>query len=317
MRYYMMENKEKNFVSIVIYIHNVEEVIKNFLATIEKVFQFHFEHFEIICVNDCSTDKSINIIKEFVDLSKSSLTILNMSYFQGLEKAIEAGIDLSIGDYVFEFNPKEFDFNDNDIIKAYSKALAGFDIVGVARNHKTNWFFKTVSLFWKKDIDFTNAICKKSFYVISRRAINRIDNMHKYVPDRNAVYLNCGLKSALLRYNTCNERPAVSLDRFENYYKLDHAIEALILFTKVGYYFSVTMTVIMMLITILIAIYSLIVYMFRNPVEGWTTIILFSSFAFFGIFAALTVIIKYLQIIVDLVFYKEKYTYESIERISK
>ncbi len=46
-----MINKEKNFVSAVIYVHNAEKTIKTFLETVIDMFEKNFEHCEIICVN--------------------------------------------------------------------------------------------------------------------------------------------------------------------------------------------------------------------------------------------------------------------------
>jgi dolichol-phosphate mannosyltransferase len=89
----------------------------------------------------------------------------------------------------------------------------------------------------------------------------------------------------------------------------------MILFTQLGYRFSVTMTVIMMLVAVFVAAYSAFVYLFSTPVAGWTTTIFFMSFAFFGLFGILTIIIKYLQILVDLVFRRKKYSFESIEKL--
>ena len=39
-----MENKEKNFASAVIYVHNSEDRIEAFLRTIIEVMEDHFEH---------------------------------------------------------------------------------------------------------------------------------------------------------------------------------------------------------------------------------------------------------------------------------
>ena len=47
-----MGNKEKNFVSAVVYVHNAENRVENFFKTIIKVMEENFEHSEIICVND-------------------------------------------------------------------------------------------------------------------------------------------------------------------------------------------------------------------------------------------------------------------------
>ncbi|MCF0130867.1 MAG: glycosyl transferase family 2, partial [Pseudobutyrivibrio sp.] len=60
-----------------------------------------------------------------------------------------------------------------------------------------------------------------------------------------------------------------------------------------------------------------VIYLIGSPVEGWTTTILFLSFGFFGLFGILTVIVKYLQIIVNLVFKRKRYSFESIEKLTK
>ena len=59
-----MENKEKNFASSIIYVHNAEKRIEHFLGTIINIMENNFEHSEIICVNDCSDDKSVELIKQ-------------------------------------------------------------------------------------------------------------------------------------------------------------------------------------------------------------------------------------------------------------
>ena len=63
-------------------------------------------------------------------------------------------------------------------------------------------------------------------------------------------------------------------------------------------------------------LYTVIIYAMAHPVAGWTTTLLFLSVAFFSLFGILTVVIKYLQILVDLVFRRKRYSYESIQKFS-
>ena len=77
------------------------------------------------------------------------------------------------------------------------------------------------------------------------------------------------------------------------------------------------MTVFMMVVSVLMVFYSIVVYLTANPVVGWTTTILFLSVAFFGLFGILTIIIKYLQLLVDLVFKRKQYSFENIEKLTK
>lgn len=60
-----MANKEKNFASAVIYVHNAENRIEEFLKIIIDTMESNFEHSEIICVNDASDDASVEKNKEY------------------------------------------------------------------------------------------------------------------------------------------------------------------------------------------------------------------------------------------------------------
>ena len=97
----------------------------------------------------------------------------------------------------------------------------------------------------------------------------------------------------------------------------DVAIDSLVLFTDVAYKFAFGMTVLMMLVSAFTAGYTVFVFVRDQPVAGWTTTMLVLSICFLGVFAALAVIIKYLAILVDLVFKKKSYITESIEKLTK
>ena len=119
-----MDNKEKNFASAVIYVHNAENRIENFLNTIISVMEDNFEHSEIICINDSSDDNSLSKIKEASNRAeRTSVSVVNMGYFHGLEIAMNAGIDLTIGDFVFEFDNTILDYNKSEIMKVYHKSI--------------------------------------------------------------------------------------------------------------------------------------------------------------------------------------------------
>lgn len=310
-----MNNKEKNFVSAVIYVHNAEQHIEKFLKTIIETMLNNFEHSEIICVNDDSTDNSVNIIKKVSrEIAELSISVINMSCFHGLELAMNAGMDLSIGDFVFQFDTSILDFNHDEIMRVYHRALEGYDIVSASSDAKerlsSKLFYKAFNLFSNQPYSMST----ESFRVLSRRVINKISSMNNTVPYRKAVYANCGLNTDNLKYHAC-KFVSKKTDKKEKSYKSGLAIESLILFTEVGYRLSIIMTLLMTAVSIFMVIYSIIIYMTSSPVEGWTTTILFLSVAFGGLFGILTIIIKYLQLLVDLVFKRKNYSYESIEKL--
>lgn len=311
-----MKNVEKNFVTSIIYVRNAEKQVKTFLQMLINVMEHNFEHSEIICVNDFSVDSSLDKIKEGSQFVKTTnITVINMSYFHGLELAMNAGMDLAIGDFVFEFDDVSLDFDDDMIMKIYRHSLKGFDIVSALPDKKEKISSKLFYKIFEKFSTHPYKMRTERFRILSRRAINRMQSMNKMIPYRKAVYANCGLNMDQLTYSPveCSGR---NFDRGERRYRFHLAVEALIVFTDFGYRFSMTMTTMMILVSLLMAVYAVAAYFVLYPVEGWTTTILFLSIVSSGLFGILTIIIKYLQLLVDLVFKRKHYSYESIEKMT-
>ena len=311
-----MINREKNFASAVIYVHNAEKQIKDFLKTIIAVLEENFDHSEIICVNDSSEDRSLDVIKETANIAtRTSVSVLNMSYFHGLEPAMNAGSDLAIGDFVFEFDNACLDFDSAEIMKVYRRSLQGYDIVAAVPDKKertsSRFFYQIFGRFSERAVEMRT----ERFRILSRRVINRVSSMNKTIPYRKAIYATSGLKTDKVVYQPTNISFAKNAQ--ENKYRLGLAVDSLLLFTEIGYKASIGMTVLMMLISVFMLVYSIAVFITANPVTGWTTTILFLSVAFLGLFVILTVIIKYLQLILNLVFKRKQYSFESIEKLTK
>lgn len=313
----MMTTKEKNFVSAIIYVHNAEDRIENFLKTVIDVLEENFEHSEVICVNDSSTDNSLERIREICQIASStSVSVVNMSYYHGLEAAMNAGGDLSIGDFVFEFDNTILDFEKDEIMKVYARSLQGFDIVSAVPDRRERFTSRVFYKVFSKFTDCSDQMHTESFRVLSRRVINRIGAMNITVPYRKAIYANQGLKTDSLVY-TPKAYTGTTRDKQENEYRSALAVDSLLLFTELGYRFSVGMTAFMMVVSVFMMVYSIVIFVTAHPVAGWTTTILFLSVVFFALFGILTIVIKYLQLLINLVFKKKQYSFEGIEKLTK
>lgn len=313
----MIDNKEKNFVSAVVYVRNDEKYIKQFLLDLNQTLDNNFEKYEIICVNDDSDDRSASIIKEFAkNVKNAAISVINMSFYQGVELSMNAGIDLAIGDFVFEFDRAYMDYEADTIMKVYRRSLEGYDIVAAApakiEQYTSRIFYSLFNRFSGSHYNLRT----ESFRVLSRRVINRVHSMSKTIPYRKAIYANCGLKMDAVFYRNDSETK-VEIDDSMASKRRDVAIDSLVLFTDVAYKFAFSMTVIMMLVSAFTAGYTVFTFVKNQPVAGWTTTMLVLSVCFLGMFAALAVIIKYLAILVDLVFKKKAYITESIEKLTK
>ncbi len=314
----MISNKEKNFISAVIYANNNEKEINRFLEDIYNTLDRVFNKFEIIIVNDCSTDNTVQVVKDFASKAKSAvISIVNMSFYQGLEAAMNAGVNLAIGDFVYEFDNVHKDYDDKVILDIYYQSLKGFDIVSASPK---NYNRKSSKLFYKifnKVANMPYKLNTESFRILSRRGINRVQSMSKTIPYRKALYSNCGLKLYNIIYD--NDKPyKLEKNKVVNENRKEVASDSLILFTDLAYKVSIGMTILMMFIAIITGLYVVVTFLGNtNPIEGWTTTMLFLSGSFFAVFAIMAVIIKYLSLIVNLIFKKQQYIIESIEKITQ
>lgn len=194
-------SKEKNFVSAVIYVHNDEREVEGFLSMVREVLANNFLHSEIICVNDGSTDKSVEEIRRCSEqATTASISVLNMSYYHGLELSMNAGLDLAIGDFVFEFDSMEADFPADEIMNVYFHSLKGYDIVSASPSGRSDWSSRLFYYIFKKFSYVTYNMNTERFRIISRRAINRITDMNNAIPYRKAVYASSGFDQATLFY---------------------------------------------------------------------------------------------------------------------
>lgn len=310
----MVSNKEKNFISAVIYVHNQEKEIYFFLELVEKSLSQLFEKYEVICVDDSSSDNSMAEIKRFASVKSGSMvSVIHMSFHQGLELSMNAGIDLAIGDFVYEFDTLFSSYPEEMIQKIYFRSLEGYDIVSAApkkQDHHSSSLFYYV---FNKSARSQYMLRTEVFRILSRRAINRVHSMSRTIPYRKAVYANCGLKKDVLFYQ--EGTVPLKADQETKRQQKETAVDAIVLYTDLAYRCSMVFSFLMMGIAVLTGLYTVVIYLSGKPVAGWTTTMLFLALAFLGLFIILTILIKYLSLILKLNFNRQKYLIESIEKL--
>ena len=309
-----MQEKEKNFISAVIYVHNCAGEIRQFMETVEQTLDTNFEHGEIICVDDAADDDSISIVREVASsFPQISTTILHLDSFHGIEAAMQGGVELSIGDFVFEFDYPYASVDSKDIMKVYNASRDGADIVAAVspenRKASSGLFYSIFNRF----ADISYPIGSECFRILSRRAINRTYSQNNMIAYRKVAYATSGLKALTVEIGNS---PIVRATREGRRARRALAADSLLMFTNVGFNVSLMLTIIMMAVLVVFAVYALITRLMGIPVEGWTSLVLLIAFGFFGVFGILTVITKYLQLLVKMSVRRKAFTYESIEKIS-
>ncbi len=311
--------KEKKFISLVVYLHNVEDYIKFFLDKILPVCDKHFQEFEIVCVDDGCTDGTIEVLKEYIEKNqiKAMVNVIHMSFFQGLESAMNAGRDIAIGDFVYEFDDVFVDYEPEMLFRIYEKMLEGYDIVAARSKGKLRTTSKIFYALYNGTSRAKGKIGPETFRIVSRRAINRIKSMGQYIPYRKAVYMNCGLKNTTIAYES-NDKNARVKNKTVVAERTSLAIDSFIYFTNAMEKVSAVISGVFLLLTVGMGIYVISDFFNANkPVEGWLSTMSFLALGFFGVFALLTIILKYLSVVLNLIFRQQRYLIADIEKIVK
>ncbi len=226
---------------------------------------------------------------------------------------MNAGMDLAIGDFVYEFDTVAYSCQEEILEAVYARCLEGYDIVSASPVNVSHFLSNQFYTIYNRYSGAQYKLKTETFRILSRRAINRVCSMSNVLPYRKAVYANCGLKMDVILYKAATKP---SRGGTEKSMQLHIAEDALILYTNLAYKMSVSVALLMMFATIFVSIYALVIRLQGIPVEGWTTTILFVSFGFFCISFILLIILKYVELILKTVFMHQKYVVESVEKIN-
>ena len=248
---------------------------------------------------------------------KPVVSLVNLSYYQGIESAMNAGCDLAVGDFLFEFDRCELDFEPSLIMDVYRRALEGCDVVAAAPKFGVPLSSKLFYKVYNWGNRYRGKIRQERFRVISRRAVNRVNQMNTYVPYRKAMYMNCGLKTDTIVYDN-KESAKKTRNREERIKRSTLAADTIIIFTDVLE--KISMAVSAVLFGVILVMFGWVVYSVFSkvrPVEGWMSLMALISFGFFMVSVMLTLILKYLSVILNMSFRRQRYVIEGVEKLTQ
>jgi len=134
----------KKLYSLVIPLYNEEEVIHECIKRVTNVMHNNEFDYEIIFVNDGSSDSTEEIVKQYCNKDKH-LKLISFSRNFGHQTAITAGMDNAEGDAVIVMDA---DLQDPPevVLKLIEKYEEGYDVVYAIRSkRKGESFFKKIS----------------------------------------------------------------------------------------------------------------------------------------------------------------------------
>src|SRR6202162_2593324 len=120
--------------SIVVPLHNEQENVTDLYDRLKAVMEIHGESFEIVLVDDGSTDRSFPLLREIAAVD-SRVTVVKLRRNFGQTYALAAGFDHARGDYIIAMDG-DLQHDPADIPLFLEKISEGYDIVSGWRKHR-------------------------------------------------------------------------------------------------------------------------------------------------------------------------------------
>lgn len=190
-------------ISVVFSFRNEEEVLSELIRRVTTVMS-EIGDYELIFVNDYSTDRSESILIEEQN-SNPQIRILNMARRFGVSPCVMAGLAAAKGDAVVYMDS---DLQDPPelIIQMVAKWQGGAAVVHTVRTKRhgetrlkmwlTSWAYRTINMF--SDIDLIENA--GDFKLLSRQAVNEILRLEEHDPYMRGLSIWIGFQQAFVPY---------------------------------------------------------------------------------------------------------------------
>ncbi|MBD1867504.1 glycosyltransferase family 2 protein [Cyanobacteria bacterium FACHB-471] len=192
-------------ISVVVPLHNEEPNIDYLFKQLTKVLEGLHLSYEIICVDDGSTDKTLQCLTE-QRTHNAAIKILSLSRNFGKEIALSAGIDYATGNAII---PIDADLQDPPelIGELIAKWREGYDVVHATRRSRQGetWFKRfTASAFYRIIGRMSTVPIPRDtgdFRLLDRRVVEVLKQMPERTRFMKGLFAWVGFKNTAVLYD--------------------------------------------------------------------------------------------------------------------
>ena len=264
-------------ISIVVPVFNEQDVLLQFYQHICKVVTHINMSYELIFVNDGSSDKSSEII---VGIIKNDNNVKSVEFSRnfGHQAAIAAGLDYAEGEAVITLDA-DLQHPPELIPELISKWQQGYDVVYTCRKdtEDSNLFKKYTSLFFYKIMNSLSKVDVPAgtadFRLLDRKVVDAFCSMNEHRPFIRGLVCWMGYRQIGIAY----QAPAryAGKSKYSLTRMIGFAVDGIVSFSSIPLYLSALMGLIISMLSFAYAIYVIYSWLFTNRnIEGWTSLML-------------------------------------------
>lgn len=269
--------------SLLVPMYNEEEVVDTFFSEIIPILDGLPVPWEIVCVNDGSRDRTLEMLWSW-NKDDKRIKVINLSRNFGKESAMTAALAYATGDAVI---PIDADLQDPPLLipKMVDLWLGGFDVVNAARSSRDSdsWLKRTTSRWFYKVI---NAISDTpvppdvgDYRLLSKRACDVLRALPERRRFMKGLFSWVGFPSTTVYFE---RQPRVAGVTKWNYWKLwNFAIEGITSFSTVPLKLATYIGFVAALLGLSYSLYLVVdTLIYGNSVKGYPS--LMTAVLFFG-----------------------------------
>jgi glycosyltransferase involved in cell wall biosynthesis len=224
----------KKIISLIAPMYNEQEVISIFFNKVEECFNKLDYTYEIVCVNDGSSDSTYEILKQ-ESINNKKIKVVNLSRNYGKETALTAGLDHATGDAAI---PIDCDLQDpiEVVPELIARWESGFDVVLAKRIDRTSDSLMkriTSKMFYKlidkiSDVNIPSNV--GDFRLMDKKVLDVLGQYRERSRFMKGIFASLGFKESVVEYVRAPRAAGTTKWNYWTLYKL--ALDGIISFTS-------------------------------------------------------------------------------------
>lgn len=310
---------QKPLYSIIVSVYNEEAVLPLFHQEVSAVMDSLSEtaDFELLFVNDGSRDNSRQVLHQLTE-KDPRVRVIHFSRNFGHEAAMLAGLDHCRGEAAICMD-SDLQHPPTLLPQMFELYRQGKDVItmmrtdradgGTGKHLSSKLFYRIINRMSEAQLQ-PNA---SDFFLVSRKVIDVLKTDYRErTRFLRGIIQNIGFEKDSINYEAPSR--AAGKSKYSMWKLLKFSFTAIASFSKTPLKIGIYTGLIFVLLSIILIIYSIVMWIIDTPVSGYTTLVIFLS-AFAGIQLFVTGAIGYyIGFIFDEVKQRPLYIIQSIEQ---
>ena len=288
-------------ISIVVSVYNEEMALELFYQKIRTVLESLAWDYELLFVNDGSTDKSLSVLRQLAR-ENEKVRVVSFSRNFGHEAAMTAGIDHSRGNAVIcmdadlqhppEYIPKIIEAIDGEGYQIVNMVRTKNEDAGLIKRITSGAFYRVLN--WMSPVKFENNA--SDFFGIDEKVVQIMRKEYREkIRFLRGFIQNVGFRRVTIEYEAAGRVAGESKYSIKKLWEF--SLHTLFSFSDMPLKLGIYTGSVTALFGVALMIYTIINKVLFNVPPGYSTIIVFMSFMFAVLMVVVGVIGEYIAIL--------------------